>query len=47
DETDGIEVCALPLGPRYPRGILVAMDSGPKRFAIFDWGEILDLTPLR
>ncbi|RYG86998.1 phytase [bacterium] len=42
DETDGIEVCALPLGPRYPRGIMVAMDSTPKRFAIFDWGQILD-----
>ena len=47
DETDGIEVCALPLGPRYPRGIMVAMDSGPKRFAIFDWGRILDLASRR
>ncbi len=35
DSTDGIEVTSAPLGPQFPRGLLVAMNSGPKNFLIF------------
>jgi 3-phytase len=36
DETDGLEVCAQPLGPEFPAGILVMMDSDDRRFEIYD-----------
>jgi len=35
DDTDGIEICALPLGQRFPNGILVAMNSGAKNFLYY------------
>lgn len=40
DETDGIDICATPLGPKYPEGIFLAMDSGPKRFAMVSWADV-------
>ncbi len=40
DETDGIDICATPLGPEFPQGIFLAMDSGPKRFAMVSWADI-------
>lgn len=36
DETDGIEICTKPLGPRFPKGIMIAMNSKGRNFAIFD-----------
>lgn len=36
DDTDGIDICARPLGPRYPEGIFVAMNSRGKNFWIYD-----------
>lgn len=36
DQTDGIEVFSGAL-PGFPQGLLVAMNSGPKNFALFDW----------
>jgi 3-phytase len=36
DETDGIEICAKPMGSKFPKGIMVAMNSKGKNFAIFD-----------
>jgi 3-phytase len=41
DETDGIEMTSTPLGPRFPRGLFVAMNSGPKNFLVFDARDIL------
>lgn len=35
DETDGIEIVGKPLGKRFPHGILVAMNSGPKNFLYY------------
>ena len=35
DETDGIELCDKPLGKRFPHGLLVAMNSGPKNFLFY------------
>jgi 3-phytase len=40
DSTDGIEVVAAPLGPHFPNGVLVAMNSGPKNFLIYRWDDI-------
>lgn len=36
DETDGIEATSVNLGPRFPQGIFIAMNSGPKNFLVFD-----------
>jgi 3-phytase len=38
-ETDGLEVTAAPLGPRYPDGILVMM-STDRTFHLFDWRDV-------
>jgi 3-phytase len=40
DETDGIEVVSFPLGTRFPKGLLITMNSTPKNFLIFDWQSI-------
>lgn len=40
DETDGIEITSRPLGPRFPHGILIAMNSTPRNFLIFDWDSV-------
>ncbi|MGV3618554.1 MAG: phytase [Fimbriimonas sp.] len=41
DETDGIDMTSIPLGPRFPKGLFVAMNSGPKNFLVFDARSIL------
>ncbi|MEI6431126.1 MAG: phytase [bacterium] len=41
DETDGIEICAEPLGSRFPNGVLVVMNSGPRNFLIYDLRDVL------
>lgn len=40
DSTDGIEICDQPLGPRFPNGLLVAMNSEPRNFLVFDWRSV-------
>lgn len=35
DSTDGLDATALPLGPNFPQGLLVAMNSGPKNFLLY------------
>ena len=40
DTTDGIDVTATPLGPDFPNGLLVAMNSGPRNFLLFSWRAI-------
>jgi myo-inositol-hexaphosphate 3-phosphohydrolase len=40
DETDGIDICSTPLGPKFPEGIFLAMDSTPKRFAMVSWLDV-------
>jgi hypothetical protein len=39
DETDGIEATSSPL-PGFPAGILVAMNSGPRNFALIEWSRL-------
>jgi len=41
DETDGLEVVSTPLGPRFPRGLMVTMNSSGKNFLIFDWNSVM------
>jgi 3-phytase len=36
DATDGIDATNTPLGPRFPAGIFVAMNSGPRNFLVLD-----------
>ncbi|MGB9604466.1 MAG: phytase [Bryobacteraceae bacterium] len=40
DETDGIEITSAALGPQFPHGLMVAMNSGPKNFLIYRWEDI-------
>ncbi len=40
DGTDGLEISSRPLGPRFPEGIMVAMNSTPRNFLVFDWRTI-------
>ena len=39
DATDGIDVVPTPLG-RYPAGLLIMMNSGPRVFSLYDWREL-------
>jgi len=45
DDTDGIDVTGEPLGPKFPNGILVAMNSQDRNFWIYDMKEVLRLAP--
>lgn len=49
DSTDGIDATSVALGPKFPAGILVAMNSRPKNFLIFNWDSIAEAggVPLR
>lgn len=44
DETDGLEICGRPLGPSFPEGLVVAMNSGERNFLLYD---LRDLAPGR
>lgn len=35
DSTDGIDATSTPLGPKFPHGLLVVMNSGPKNFLFY------------
>lgn len=39
DSTDGIEVVSRALGPAFPRGALVVMNSAGRNFLLFRWEE--------
>ncbi len=40
DSTDGIEVTSADLGPDFPSGLLVAMNSIGRNFLVFPWEEV-------
>ncbi|HYP08084.1 MAG TPA: phytase [Bryobacteraceae bacterium] len=40
DSTDGLEVVSRPMGPQFPRGFLIAMNSSGKNFLLFPWPEM-------
>jgi 3-phytase len=40
DATDGLDLTSAPLGPEFPDGLLVAMNSTPRNFLLFRWRDI-------
>jgi len=40
DSTDGLDVTSAALGPDFPDGLLVAMNSGPRTFLLARWRDI-------
>lgn len=44
DETDGIEIVTAPLGPEFPAGLMVTMNSTPKNFLLFRAGDVVPKT---
>jgi len=47
DATDGIEITSRALGPKFPAGMLVAMNNREHNFYLFDWREVSKLAGLR
>ncbi|GMV37189.1 MAG: hydrolase [Fimbriimonadales bacterium] len=45
DDTDGIEVVSTSLGCKFPKGLLVVMNSGPRNFLLFDWRDVERTAP--
>jgi 3-phytase len=40
DATDGLEVTSAPLGPKFPRGLMVAMNSRGRNFLVYRWEDV-------
>jgi 3-phytase len=40
DSTDGLEITSRSLGPKFPAGLMVAMNSGPRNFLLYRWEDI-------
>ncbi len=40
DSTDGLEVTSRPLGPSFPAGLMVAMNSRGRNFLLFRWEDV-------
>ncbi len=47
EATDGIGITSVALGPSFPRGLMVAMNSGPKNFLIYRWEDIAWAGPVK
>jgi 3-phytase len=49
DGTDGLEVSSAALGPDFPDGLMIAMNSGGRNFLMFRWRDIASVAapPLR
>lgn len=43
DSTDGIDATSTPLGPAFPAGLMVAMNSNSRNFLMYDWNDIASL----
>ena len=41
DSTDGLEATSARLGARFPRGLVIAMNSSGRNFLIYDWADIV------
>jgi 3-phytase len=46
DGTDGLDVSSAPLGPDFPDGLLVAMNSRSRNFLLFRWRDIASAAKL-
>jgi 3-phytase len=40
DATDGLEITSRSLGADLPHGVMIAMNSGPKNFLVYQWPHI-------
>jgi 3-phytase len=40
DSTDGLDVTSAPLGPDFPDGMMIAMNSASRNFLMFRWRDI-------
>ena len=40
DGTDGLDVSSAPLGPDFPEGLVVAMNSASRNFLVFRWKDV-------
>jgi myo-inositol-hexaphosphate 3-phosphohydrolase len=40
DSTDGLDLVSSPLGPEFPDGLLVAMNSAPRTFLLTRWKDV-------
>jgi 3-phytase len=40
DGTDGLDVSSAPLGPDFPDGVVVAMNSASRNFLVFRWKDV-------
>jgi 3-phytase len=40
DSTDGLEITSAPLGPGFPSGIMVAMNSAGRNFFVYRWEDV-------
>ena len=40
DATDGVDVTSAPLGPEFPVGLVVAMNSSGRNFRFYRWQDI-------
>lgn len=40
DSTDGLEVTSRALGPQFPAGMMVAMNSSGKNFLVYRWDDL-------
>jgi myo-inositol-hexaphosphate 3-phosphohydrolase len=42
DSTDGLKITSMPLGPKFPAGIMVAMNSRERNFLLYRWEDVAD-----
>ncbi len=40
DSTDGLEITSRPAGPKFPAGLMVAMNSSGKNFLVYRWEDV-------
>ena len=40
DSTDGLEISSRPLGPRFPTGLMAAMNSRGRNFLVYRWNDV-------
>ena len=40
DGTDGLEIVSRPVGPQFPNGLMIAMNSSGRNFLVYRWDDI-------
>jgi 3-phytase len=47
DSTDGLEIASRPLGPNFPGGLMVAMNSSGGNFLLYRWDDVAAAGPVK